>query len=58
LLQIIHTYLGEPNHIIKRRSIDQKLRIYVYYDPDSIPKRSVAELNVIKVSVTVITVFK
>ena len=31
--QVIHgVHLGEPEHIIKKRSIDQPLRILMFYD--------------------------
>ncbi|KAI0210291.1 Leishmanolysin-like peptidase [Lamellibrachia satsuma] len=47
-IQVIHTYLGETPHVVKRRSIDQKMRIFVYYDPVSIPALPVAGRNLVR----------
>ncbi|KAI0241970.1 Leishmanolysin-like peptidase [Lamellibrachia satsuma] len=46
--EVIHTYLGEAPHVVKRRSIDQKMRLFVYYDPVSIPALPAAGRNIIK----------
>lgn len=32
VLQIVHGAFIEPHHVMKKRSIDQPLRIVLYYD--------------------------
>jgi len=49
LIQIYHTYLGEPTSVVRKRAISQQLRIHVHYDPDSIPQLPTAFRNIIKV---------
>ena len=50
LVQELHfTYLGEPSNVVRKRSINQKLRIHVHYDTETIPKLDAKLRDIIKV---------
>lgn len=42
--------MGEPTSVMRKRSADQKMRIHVYYDPDTIPALPARKRNKIKVN--------
>ena len=48
LIQIYHTYLGEPTSVVRRRAVSQQMRMHVYYDPDTVPQLSTALRDVIQ----------
>ena len=48
LIQISHTYLGEPTSVVRRRAVSQNLRIHAHYDPDTIPQMPTRLRDLIK----------
>ncbi|KAI0240867.1 Leishmanolysin-like peptidase [Lamellibrachia satsuma] len=48
VIQIYHTYLGEPTRVVRKRSIDQKMRIHVHFDPETIPQLDAKLKNIIE----------